>query len=162
VINSPNPTECLAMRLVPGIRRGTEPHELRHRTCLPRICVRATTSPNQQLPWRLLELHWRGQHSCKCSASNCRSANPRMDPEQSTHRTTVRDLRVPIRNNRGTLNAQEPQTNSTPTTPRKNGLTSIRLQNSWAPATWAASRDDEGAGGDHSGDGTDGGRDETT
>jgi hypothetical protein len=64
MINSPNPIECLALtaRLVPGIRRGTEPHELRHRTCLPRICARATTTPNQQLPRRLLELHWRGPH----------------------------------------------------------------------------------------------------
>jgi hypothetical protein len=50
VINSPNPTECIAPStnlragLVPGIRRGTEPHELRHPTgCAGDMCVAKPT-----------------------------------------------------------------------------------------------------------------------
>jgi hypothetical protein len=65
--NSPNPTECLASRLVPGIRRGTEPRELRHRTCLPRISVRAKAT---------LEI----QHNERC-------APPRGRARSALHRT---------------------------------------------------------------------------
>jgi hypothetical protein len=68
-VNSPNPTESVANG-VPGIRRGTPAiANRRHRTSLPRKCERAKATPNQQLPRRLLELPWRGQHLCKACAS---------------------------------------------------------------------------------------------
>jgi hypothetical protein len=60
-MNSPNPTECIApMRLVPGTRRGTEPHELRHRTCLPRICAvgKDLAQPTTPLAFTGVALAW--------------------------------------------------------------------------------------------------------
>ena len=61
MINSPNPIECIApMRLVPGTRRGTEPHELRHRTCLPRICAvgKDLAQPTTPLAFTGVALAW--------------------------------------------------------------------------------------------------------